>query len=86
MQNAHGCYLIGRVGKKKKGLLQLASCCSVGEMITENQRNKELRLHWMTLVERKELKVVALHLWWRGKRSRAKEREREDWGCDCWSE
>jgi hypothetical protein len=53
MQNAHGCYLIGRVGKKKKGLLQLASCCSVGAIITENQRSKKLRLHWMTLVEKR---------------------------------
>jgi hypothetical protein len=27
-------------------------------MITENQRSKKLRLHWMTLVERKELKLL----------------------------
>jgi hypothetical protein len=53
MQNAHGCYLIGRVGKRKKGLLQLTSCCSVGEMIMENQRSKKSRLHWMTLVEKR---------------------------------
>jgi hypothetical protein len=86
MQNAHGCYLIGRVGKKKKGLLQLASCCSVGEMITENQRSKKLRLHLMTLVEKRIEGCCSASLVEGEKKPSKREREREDWGCDCWSE
>jgi hypothetical protein len=55
-------------------------------MIMENQRSKKLRLHWMNLVEKRIEGCCSTSLVEGKKKLSKREREREDWGCDCWLE